>query len=142
MIVVSIEIIKRNSERRNEPAVKEEKQGKGCKALFCIGNNSIFYSLYSYFYNVSRLFLLGIYQRVLMFKTCFETLYTAVCCYRSWGLTDALILLGAVPRAAARSELRCAPPAHMACPHINWFSRVSPSEPTHLLLSLTAASSH
>lgn len=77
-----------------------------------------------------------------MFKACFEALCTAVCCYRSWGLTDALILLGAVPTVAAGSELHCAPPVHMACPHINWFSRFGPPEPTHLLLSLTTASSH
>lgn len=69
--------------------------------------------------DVSRLFLLGIYQRVLMFKTCFEALCTAVFCYRSWGLTDALILLGAVPTVAAGSELHHELPTHMACPHIN-----------------------
>lgn len=72
-----------------------------------------------------------------MFKACFEALCAAVFFYRSWGLTDALIFLGAVPAEAAGSELPCMLPAQMACPHINWFSRVSPPEPTHLLLSLT-----
>lgn len=77
-----------------------------------------------------------------MFKACFEALCVAVFCYRSWRLTDALILLGAVPAVAAGSELPCVLPAQMACPHINWFSRVGPPESTHLLLSLTTALSH
>lgn len=77
-----------------------------------------------------------------MFKACLEALCAAVFCYRSWGLTAALTLLGAVPAVAAGSELPCMLPAQMACPHINWFSRVSPPESIHLLLSLTAALSH
>ncbi|OWK59998.1 hypothetical protein RLOC_00002010 [Lonchura striata] len=40
-------------------------------------------------------------QRVLMFKACFEALCVAVFCFGSWGLTDAQILLGAVPAVAA-----------------------------------------
>lgn len=110
--------------------------------LFCLGNNSTFY-----FYTVIStrfvdFFFLMDLPTSSDVQDLFEATWTAFCSYRFWRLTDALIHLGAVPTVAAGCELHYVSPAHMAWSDINYFSRVSPPEPTHLLLSLTTGPSH